>query len=215
MLKAVIVYLQGTGGNLLSRSLSLAKNTIAYLPEHLAQQQPRLQVCVDEKLKLYNNWDSNDWSATETKLAIWYRRGKQDFYHYQESDLFLIDQFHPVDYENESQQKNLWQSDQDWEHTILITWQEQSLDQIKKLASLKRPDLNHMPRFSKEIAAYHRCLQCHRGTVIAWESMLNENTYLKDLQRLCIELNLQIDMFKVRTLWQSWFKATDNLLNKL
>ena len=42
MLKAAVVYMPGSGGNLITRSLALADHTVAYVPESLAKQQPTL-----------------------------------------------------------------------------------------------------------------------------------------------------------------------------
>lgn len=205
--------MQGTGGNLLSRSLSLADNTISYLPDNLSAQQPQLRLTANEKFELYNNWDSKDWTTTEKSIAIWYHHGKQDFVNYQNSNLWLIDQFHPDAWLNENDKKILWETDQVWEHIILITWKKESFEQIKNLARLKRTDLNHAQQLPTEIKAYQNYYQCHKGLTIAWEDMLDEQMYTKEVQRLSTVLNLQIDVELVRKLWQNWQQSTFALLN--
>ena len=95
MLKATVVYVQGSGGNLLSRSLSLSEQTIAYLPKSFAHAQPITHISALDRFKLYNNWSSKNWTLSETEIGLWYHAGLQDFYNYEDSDLWLIDQFHP------------------------------------------------------------------------------------------------------------------------
>jgi|688.fasta_scaffold523871_2 hypothetical protein len=213
MLKAVIVYVPGSGGNLLARSLSLAEHTIPCVPESLAQQQPNLKLTAAEKLKFYNNWNSNNWTATEKEIGIWYHQGKQDFVKYEQSDLLLIDHFHPVDFTNENNKKILWDTVNTWKHIIMITWQPNSVDLIHQLACLKRKDLNHSAQLPKEIAAYNCMLAAHLGPTIAWENMQDEQSYINEIDRLAQALQLQLDLDLVRQLWQSWRHATDTLLN--
>ena len=106
MLKAAIVYLQGSGGNLLSRSLSLSEKTVAYLPVEYSQQQPYLELSATDRFAFYNNWDYTNWIRSES-LSIWYKHGKQDFVNYENSDLWLIDQFHPAMFDAETTKKIL------------------------------------------------------------------------------------------------------------
>jgi hypothetical protein len=211
MLKAVVVYVPGSGGNLITRSLALADHTVAYVPESLAKQQPTLTLTSSEKFKLCNNWNPSNWPATETDIGIWYHWGCQDFVNYEQSDLLLIDQFHPVAFEDENNKKTLWETPSVWEQTILITWKTESFNYINKLAIKKRKDLNHsLPR---ELNAFKRLSDQHTGLTIAWEHMQDEQCYITEIDRLAGALHLQLDLDLVRQLWQSWRYATDTLLN--
>jgi len=211
MLKAVIVYVQGSGGNLLARSLSLAENTVAYLPESLAEQQPTLMLTAAEKFKLYNNWNPHNWPATEKDIGIWYHWGQQDFVNYELSNLLLIDQFHPMAFENENNKKILWEITNVWEQVILITWKKESFSYINQLAVKKRKDLVHS--MAQELSAFERLSNQHTGLTIAWEHMHDEHFYITEIDRLAQALRLQLDLDLVRQLWQCWKHATDKLLN--
>jgi hypothetical protein len=213
MLKAVIVYMQGTGGNLLTRSLCLADNTISPVAVESKEQQPNLHLSAKQKFALYNNWNSRDWTQTETMINIWYHQGLQDFINYELSDLYLVDSFHPMNFENENNKKILWNDLSVWEHIIMITWQPESFDLIHRLARLKRKDLNHSVQLPTEIAAYNRILATHSGLTIAWESMLNIHTYLVEIKRLAQILNLNLDLDLVAQLWHSWKHTTDQVLS--
>ena len=213
MLKAVVVYMQGTGGNLLSRSLCLANNTISPLPIEYADQQPRLDLDKQEKFKIYNNWNAHDWTQTEKEITIWYHSGRQDFVNYEQSNMYLIDQFHPADFEKENSDKILWNNLSQWSHVILITWQQQSLDLIRKLARLKRTDLNHSLQLPKEIKTYQQILSQHSGLTVAWENMLQKSTYQVEVEKLALALDLDLDLDLVGSLWDSWKQSTDMILS--
>jgi hypothetical protein len=152
MLKAAIIYLQGSGGNLLSRVLTLSPQTIAYLPRELSQQQHCFKIEELDRYLLYNNWDSNDWIQTENNIRLWYHCGINDFANYESSDMFLIDQFHPCMFDYENKRSMLWTKESQWQNLIFIRYCPESLDKIASLASKKRPDLNHLEQiYSKEL----------------------------------------------------------------
>jgi hypothetical protein len=206
MLKAVIVYVPGSGGNLLSRSLCLSEQTVAILPDSLAESQPTYRLSSAQRLQLYNNWNVLDWTHTETVLNIWYRTGKNDFVNYEQSDLDLIDQFHPCAFENETRKQVLWESVDVWPHVIFIRYHAKSLDQIVQFAKIKRPDLKHHDQiYSRELAGYQRLLTAIPNRLeIWWEDMLQLDTYLAALTQLTRQLRIQINQEQVSHLWKSW-----------
>ena len=216
MLKAAIVYLQGSGGNLLARTLSLSEQTIAYLPQDLASSQPTLKIDAQHRVTLYNNWSSSNWADSETQIRIWYHCGIQEFFHYEDSDLWLIDQFHPWMFEKEIDKKLLFDSVHAWEHLIFIHWKQSSLDTIEKLATVKRPDLNHRLQIKHvELDSFKKLLDrySHLAHVVHWEDMWEESSYMESVEQLANKLNLILDFSLVRELWKSWKIETEKLLN--
>ena len=215
MLKAAIVYLQGSGGNLLSRSLSLSEKTVAYLPVEYSQQQPYLELSALERFTFYNNWDHNDWPKSES-LSIWYKHGRQDFVNYENSDLWLIDQFHPAMFKSETIKQVLWDSINVWEHLIFVKYQSSSIGLIKKIAKLKRPDLAHIGQIDfTELFTFNDIQRDYPAAIIVnWEDMLIQTNYIKIIAQLSEKLNLDLDLPLVTKLWQSWKTSTDKLLNE-
>ena len=214
MLKAAIVYLQGSGGNLLSRTLSLSEKTVAYLPIDYRQQQPYLELSALERFKFYNNWDHKDWIKTES-LDIWYKQGLQDFVNYENSDLWLIDQYHPAMFKSEITKKVLWDNINVCEHLIFIKYHPLSVGLIKKLAKLKRPDLAHIDQIDfTELFTFNDIQRNYSATMVNWEDMLVQNNYINTVAQLSEKLNLNLDLTLVAKLWQSWKTATDKLLNE-
>lgn len=214
MLKAAIVYLQGSGGNLLARTLSLGEQTVAYLPRHLALQQPTLRIPAHDRFELYNNWNSDNWADSETQIRIWYHCGIGDFFYYQDTDLWLIDQFHPHMFETEIDKKILFDSVHAWEHLIFIRWKQTSLATIKKLAKVKRPDMNHEFQIDKvELDSFEQLISGYSAHTVYWEDMLEEDLYMQTVRDLSGKLNLILDFSLVKQLWKSWKIETEKLLN--
>ena len=214
MLKAAIIYLQGSGGNLLARTLALSEQTIAYLPQPQHDTQPIQRVSAEDRIKLYNNWNSKNWVATETEIRIGYHIGSNDFYKYADSDLWLIDSFHPAMFKNELDKKILFNDTSAWEHLIFIKWKESSLDTIIKLAKLKRSDLTHQAQIKHTELDIFKKLTAYPGLSIQWEDMLKESTYIKSITELTQKLNLVLNFSLVSQLWKSWIIETEKILNE-
>jgi hypothetical protein len=214
MLKAAIVYVQGSAGNLLSRTLSLSEQTVAIVPKSLAVEQPTLALTAAERFALYNNWNSDNWTKTEKDIGIWYRTGDQDFVNYELSPLGLIDQFHPEQFETENRQQVLWNNINSWQHLIFIKYQANSLDTIIKLAELKRKDLSHCKQIvNSELDAFDRLTSAYTGITVNWEDMQQLGSYLECIANVSQQLNIAVDPCWATTLWTSWRQATDTLLN--
>ena len=214
MLKAAVVYLQGSGGNLLARTLALSEQTVAYLPYKQHSEQPTATINALDRLKLYNNWNSKTWCNSEKEIRIWYHYGVSDFYKYEETNLWLIDQFHPAMFESELSKQILFDSVQSWENLIFIHWKKSSLDLIIKLSSLKRKDLNHRAQIeSTELDIFEKLIKTHPAHIVNWEDMLEEITYIQVITDLAQKLNLVLNFSLVRQLWRSWKTETDKILN--
>jgi hypothetical protein len=215
LLKAAIIYLQGSGGGLLTRTLALSEQTVAYLPKAQQDNQPSIRVSAQDRIKLYNNWNSRNWTASETGIGIGYHTGPQDFYEYENSDLWLIDSFHPAMFEYSLDKKVLFTDTSAWEHLIFIKWKESSLDTIIKLAKLKRSDLDHPTQIRQnELDIFKKLTNTYSGLSIQWEDMLEENTYIESITKLAQELNLVLDFSLVAQLWKSWKIETEKILNE-
>lgn len=215
MLKAAIVYVQGSGGNLLSRTLSLSEKTVAYLPAEYSQHQPHLKLSAQQRFLLYNNWNPVDWPSTENALRIWYHAGLQDFVNYENSNLWLIDHFHPAMFKFESDRKLLWDNINLWEQLIFIKYQSSSIELIKHLAKIKRPDLDSVYQLEQtELETFDKLQTDYQANIVNWEHMLEKDSYVDVIHQLSQKLDLDLNLTLVVKLWQSWKTATDKLLNE-
>ena len=215
MLKAAIVYLQGSGGNLLSRTLSLSEQTVAYLPAQYAKEQPTMEVIASDRFKYYNNWNSTNWISTETDIRIWYHNGTQDFVNYEITDKWLVDSFHPAMFESELIKKVLFETEKSWEHLIFIRYNNSSLPVIEKLAKLKRIDMNHILQIKNtEITIFNKLIECYPAHYVNWEDMLDLSTYIIAIKELATKLKLILDYSLVEQLWTSWNIETMKILHE-
>ena len=215
MLTAAIVYVQGSGGNLLARALSLDPKTVAYLPENLAIQQSTYSLDSAERLAWYNNWNAQNWTHTEKEIDIWYHTGLTDFVNYETSELKLIDRFHPLMFENETKQATLWDSVNRWQHVIFIKYQDASLDKIIQLAKLKRTDLTHRYQIPKEIESFQRLTaSIPKHLDIWWEDLLHLDSFISSVKNIAFQINIEFNVDLATTLWQDWHKNTTLLTNE-
>lgn len=210
MLTAMIVYLQGSGGNIVARSLALDPDTVPFVPQNLAPEQHQLSMSTPHRLQLYNNWNSQDWAQTEHELKIWYHPGVTDFVAYEQSPLKLIDTFHPRAFLDESQKQQLWHSNTQWQQCVLIDWDPDDLPEIMLLARLKRRDMCHIEQIKQqELTAFAQVKQLPNFHCIHWKDMLQLDSYIFAIMQLANKLNLHLDTDAVRLLWTSWKQHTD------
>jgi hypothetical protein len=215
-LKAAVIYVQGSGGNFLSRALSLSEDTIAYTPPDLCQQQPTLEISAAERLAMYQNWNHQNWSHTETTLLLWYRFGLVDFFKYQHSKLKMIAQFHPAEFAFENKQKVLWSSVKDWENLIFIDWDEASLTRIVNLAKIKRRDCQHEQQIlTTEVQAFADLKNLITDRIeVKWEDLLEIESFSRMMNELSKKLDITVDIDLAKELWSSWMSETAKLENQ-
>lgn len=214
-LKAAIIYVQGSGGNLLARTLTLGEDTIPYVPEHLCTEQPTLELPHSQRLCIYDNWNSENWAESE-KLALWYRFGKNDFVNYENSPLHMVAQFHCHEFETEQQKGVLWSSIDQWQHIIFIDFDQPSLSTIAELAKRKRPDLSHHGQiWSKELDSLARLRKTVPFSIhIKWELMLDVDRYLDMVDHVAKLMDIKpIPAQSIRQLHHSWSESTNRILD--
>lgn len=213
MLKAAVIYMQGSGGNLLLRTLALNETTVPIVPKQLANDQPTLTISELERYKLYDNWNSNNWTTSENEIQLWYKTGDQQFLNYEESPKLLIDVFHPQQFKDETEKKVLWKDVKMWEHLIYIKYDPTDLDKIIKIAGLKRQDLNHKAQIlTCEISAYEHLINAYPGLELHWKDMQHLETYVNSVTAITDQLGISLNLDLVTKLWESWKLKTDCLL---
>lgn len=212
MLKVVIVYLQGSGGNLLARSLALDEHTIPFVTQESAAEQPQCRMSKRQRLLTYNNWNGQDWTQTETQLGIWYHYGLANFIDYEESNLMLVDTFHPQAFIDENTQQILWSNLDVWQHRVLIDWENDDLEEIMLLARIKRKDKHHIEQIKqRELAAFEQVKQWPNFHCIKWKDMLQLDSYISAVANLADKIDLELDKDLVSELWVSWKHQTDKI----
>jgi hypothetical protein len=137
---------------------------------------------------------------------LWYRQGLVDFYHYQNSDLHTIAQFHPAEFCYETDRKLLWQSVEEWQHIILIDWEEKHLDEIISMATHKRPDMQHRCQIiNKELEKFQYLKTSLPSSIIVkWEDIIDQDRFPIMIKELSKKIKLDLDLDLLKIFWTQW-----------
>ena len=205
MLKATIIYLPGTGGHMLYKTLTLSEKTItgtncADLEEY------KKKLSAQEKFNRYVVWDANNWKKEEAKDFLSYRRGKVDFHHYEQSDLWLIDYWHPVEFAQMLTSNNLL-GDNFYQHVIFIDVDFDHQEFLSKNQETKNYTLNFVSELTqlRQLQNQFRDISC----TVSFSNFLNQVSYKQDIEKLNHQLSLGLDMNLVEQLWQAWSRESN------
>jgi hypothetical protein len=204
MLKATIIYLPGSAGNMLYKTLTLSEKTITGTSGRDLNEYEK-QLTAEEKINRYSTWDSKNWKKEEIKDSLNFKLGLVDFYHYEQCKLWLIDQWHPVEFYNHYTTNILW-GDNFYEKVISIQVTPDHKDFLINNQGTKIYSID----FDDE---YHHQLKLQnmfqdRLLLIPFDSFFDEHTYLDQIILLDTQLNLKLDMSLVAKLWQNWFRES-------
>jgi len=197
MLTACIVFIPGAAGNLLARSLSLDPTTVPYGKAQSAE----------DRLLEYNNWNNKDWVSSEVGLEIPYMQGIGDFFTHETDEQKLVHRLHPDQFIDGKQ--NLWTGSYQWQHTIFI--EPDDIDTIKKLASTKRTDIDHLAFMNKEIEMYNS-LKSGATHTVNFSDLLSYNTFSNAVEKICSLIDVVYYENYVEQIWNKWYKESVQLV---
>lgn len=210
MLKATIIYLPGSAGSMLYKTLTLSKKTITgTVGRDLTEYEKELTA--EEKFNQYSTWDSQNWKKEEGKNTLSFKLGLIDFYHYERCKLWLIDSWHPVEFYDQYTKNILW-SDNFYEKVILIQTTTDHKDFLLKNQNAKQYHLEFDNEYQHQIKLQNMFQD--RLLMIPFDSFFNKNTYLDQIVLLDTKLNLELDMELVAKLWQNWFQESSLVWQK-
>lgn len=207
MLKATVIYIPGTGGSFLTRVLALSDRCICGT-NGCNLQEYAVPVPAAEKFIKYNNWVDADWKSAENSYRLGYKLGLVDFYHYEQSDLWLIDSWHPVEFTTIQDNKSLW-GDQNYEFKVFIDVDEQAREFLITNQNSKAYALD----WPGEIAAMHKLQQQYKDHSIGikFADMLDENSFLNSVSKINDLLELELNFDLVQQMWSKWFEASNKI----
>jgi len=204
MLKATIIYLPGSAGNMLYKTLTLSEKTITGTAGTDLNEYEK-ELTAEEKFNRYSIWDSQNWKKEEIKNFLSFKRGLVNFYHYEQSKLWLIDNWHPVEFYNHYTKKILW-GDNFYEKVISVQVTLSHKDFLINNQKAKQYYLN----FDDEYQCQLRLQDMFQDRLleIPFDSFFNEHTYLDQIGLLDTKLNLELDVGLVAKLWKNWFQES-------
>jgi hypothetical protein len=203
MLKAAIIYVPGTGGSFLRRTLSLGKDLIV--------ETAYESIAVEQKFQLFNNWNSINWKSAEKLHRPAYRNNKQEFYHFEQSDLLLIDAWHPTEFLQHDQSESAWPTGQ-WANLIFINVTESGREFIEHNQQTKM----YRVEWATEIHNFNLLKQQYKDISINidFDDLCNQQQFLVQIDKINFKLDLHLDMDLVAQLWKSWHTASEHIWHK-
>lgn len=203
MLKAAIIYIPGTGGSFLRRALSLGQNFIV--------EKAYEVVDINQKFVLFNNWNFTDWKSAEKLHRPAYRNNNQEFYHFEQSKLLLIDAWHPTEFLQHDQQESCWLSGC-WNNLIFINVNASDREFIEHNQQTKAYHVD----WASETHNFEVLRNQYKNKIvdIGFDELCNQQEFLVQVDQINSKLELQLDMDLVTRLWKSWHTASGKVWQK-
>jgi len=194
------MYVPGSGGVMLYKILTLSEKTITGTNGRDLNEY-KTELTAQEKFNQYCSWDHTDWKNKEISHSLSFKEGLVDFHHYEQSDLWLIDHWHPEEFYNLYQQKNLWGKDF-YPTVIFIDVMPEHREFIENNQSKKVYNAN----FNQEY--YHLGLLQHMfndiSITVPFDCFFNEPKFLQQIEYLDSELELNLNFDLVKDLYKNW-----------
>ena len=203
MLLANIIYLPGTGGSFLRRALTLSDRAIMH--------DSRQQISAQEKFLLYNNWNSQEWKQAEKMYRPAYKTGDQEFYLYEQSNLYLIDAWHPAEFIEHDNLGTAWQTGA-WPWLIFVTVEQHHKEFLEQNQSSKSYSLD----WQKESESIRYLIDRYhdRALYLKFDDLFDELIFLQNIQGIDRKINLNLDLTLVNQLWIRWYTESMKVWQK-
>lgn len=207
MLKAAIIYPMGAGGNFITRLLTLSEKTIPLIRhEDISVDQVTLELTAQQRFDLYNYFNARDWRSAEYRIIMQYKWGHRDFYHYELSERFLIDSWHPHVFLDEDTRQVLWKKNT-WSRVIFIDGDQQDRKFIDLQGKNKDypPNTPYMYQCQDQLRAqFDNC-----AIDLPFKTLINESLFYSWLTQVNQDLELDLDMSLAMSLWTTWIEHSN------
>ena len=200
MLAATIVYMPGSAGMFLYRVLTLSERTITGTTGADPKEYSR-RLTAEEKFERYNNWDGDSWITAESTTLLSFKCSDVDYYHYVDSDLALIDYWHP----NEFLDLDLWTDNSFYQYVILI-------DSTNKQDFLiaNQQSKHYNLDWAWEKSAYDSIREQYQDQVLTinFDDFFDGNRFIQAVKKLDQALDLELNYVLVEKLWTRWYNQS-------
>ena len=207
MLKTAVVYLPGSGGNFLYRTINLGPHTMD--PNELDPAANVIRTTPEQRLKMFNNWGSlnrEDWKDRECEFLPGHKLDK-DFYLYEQSDLWYVDCAHSNEFLNNIEVLNL-DGKHFFETLVLIDprGREKFLldNQRRKKYSCK---------LELELLAHEELSRRYPDRIVSipFDSFFAWETFEPYIVKIDQRLGLDLPMAAVKENWEGWITHSKNV----
>lgn len=193
----MIIYVPGTGGSFLRRALSL--NQCAVVSD--ANQA----IATQEKFRLFNDWSPTKWKLAENRFRPLYRTGEQDFYKFEQSDLWLIDAWHPDEFITTDDNGSCWVPNT-WPGFVFIN----AADHHRSFIEQQQQNKGYMANWSIEQQQFRK-IKDQYGTQaheLTFDDLLDCELFLKQIVQIDQKFELGLDLELVEQLWNNWYASS-------
>ena len=194
MLKSCILYLPGSGGNFLHRTLTLSPKTIIgnYLDVDLSAQQ---------RFDLYNHWNSNDWQKAERREFLSYKLGDRHYQDFVDTPRWLIDVWHPDEFCRHIDV--LWEPDLDFFQLLIAIDPSGHRNFLERNRTTKKYFLD----WDLEWERYVWCKDRFKDIWVEYpfDHLLELDSFLAMISQIDDRLDLGLDFNLVESLWRNWY----------
>ena len=211
VLKAVNIYYPGTGGNMLSRVLSLAPNAImATNGDNILEYQTL--VSAEEKMQRFLNWGgyNQKWKQKEDAHTYSYRLGVVPFVNYETSSLWLIEKLHPTEFYYKEKQ-NLWDKNNTFEHFIFTTITAQDLQFITRKQASKSYSVHYDIEYPLMCELETRFAD--RRIDIPFGCFFSQNEFMDQIKKINDHIGLELNLDYALQIWQKWYAESTIVWN--
>lgn len=211
MLKAVNIYYPGTGGNMLSRVLSLAPNAImASNGENLKEHET--VVSAEQKLERFLNWGgyNTDWKIKEDSYKYSYRLGLIPFIEYENSSLWLIEKLHPTEFYYKEKQ-NLWTMQSTFRHFIFTTVTAEDIRFVFTKQKSKSYSVNYHIEHPLMCELENRFAD--RRIDIPFGCFFSQNEFMDQIQKINDTIGLDLNLDYAAQIWKKWYAESTAVWN--
>jgi hypothetical protein len=205
MLKTAIIYHMGSAGTFLNRVLALSEKTIPLIPQNCKINQSDWKLSANERFEIYNQFDKTDWRSSEYSVILQYRWGHGDFIQYVQSNLWLIDSWHPHIFEQEAEKEILWTKNEKWHHILFIDCDRDDVTFINSKTINKNYPRNEPYMFE----SMNRLYQQYPDAIhLPFKAFLDQSMFLSNISRIDTMMDLNLDIELVSKLYNRWYEES-------
>lgn len=200
MLKASVVYLPGSGGTFLYRTLNLSERTAP--GDSLTALHYTSTIDSKTRLNNYFNWTGHNWKQGEMQWTNGYKSGRANFVDYELCKSWVIDHWHPSEFLLHDDNSVAWESGA-WPNLIFIQPDAEHKEFLLKNQTAKQ----YLLDWDQEILALRtlKTRYANRAIDISFADFFNERAYVQAIEKINQKLDLNLNLDYVAQLWRVWY----------
>ena len=201
MLKCCIIYFPGSAGNFLRRALSLSNDSLIV--------DPNENIPLGEKFEILNNWKIDNWKKYEKQYLPGYRSGMSNIVEFENSDLKLIDAWHPNEFYNHDINEYAWEKGK-WEYLVFININSQD----KIFLTEHQHSKHYSCQWLTNEPAMKKLKNMYPDSIgINFQSFFHFDLFNAQIKKISDHCQLDLDVNLACDLWKNWYSKSKQIWN--